>query len=88
MSAPRGRIARPPPRTTTLLRPFVTLAADDPQASRFACRIDGGPAFICRPGRRRLPRQRSGTHVLEVHAGGPGMLFDPLAIKVRFSVGG
>ena len=88
MSAPHGRVTRRPPRTTTLLRPFVTLAADDSRATRFSCSIDGGPAFTCRKGSRRLPRQRPGSHVLEARAGGPGMLFDPLAIKLRFTVRG
>ncbi len=88
MSAPHGRVARPPPRTTTLLRPFVALAADDARATRFSCRVDGGPAFTCRPGTRRLPRQRPGPHVLEARAGGPGMLFDPFAVRARFTVRG
>ena len=88
MSPPHGRITRPPPRSTTLLRPFVTLAADDRAATRFSCSIDGGAAFVCRTGMRRLPRQPPGAHVLEARAGGPGMLFEPLANKVRFSARG
>ena len=88
MTAPHGKVTRPPPRSTTLLRPFVNLSADDKQATRFACRIDDQPAFTCRRGAQRLPRQLPGAHVLEVHAGGPGLLYDPLAIKLRFSVEG
>jgi Tol biopolymer transport system component len=86
MNAPRGKVTRSPPRTTTLLRPFVGLAADEPQATRFSCRIDGGPAFTCRRGVQRLPRQVPGAHVLEVRAGGPGLLYDPVPVTRSFSV--
>ena len=86
MSAPHGKVLRPPPRSTALLRPFVALSADDLQATRFACRIDEQPAFTCRRGTQRLPRQLPGSHVLEVRAGGPGLLYDPLPIKLPFTV--
>jgi Tol biopolymer transport system component len=88
MTAPHGNVLRPPPRSTPLLRPLVTLAADDPQATRFACRIDDQPVFTCQRGTQRLPRQLPGKHVLAVRAGGPGLLYDPLAIKLPFTVRG
>jgi Tol biopolymer transport system component len=86
MDAPRGRFIRRPPARTHARRVSVTLGADDRNATRFVCRIDGGTPFSCRRGRTRLPRLRPGRHVLTARAGGPGLLFDPIALRATFRV--
>jgi hypothetical protein len=84
LTPPATTVTRAPPRTTT--SPFVTatVGADDPQASRFLCRLDGRP-FLCRAGRVRLGPLARGPHTLRVWAGGPGLLFDPVGRVVRFA---
>ena len=86
MDPPRGVFQRPPPFRTRSRRVPVNLRADERRASAFACRIDGGTPFVCRPGAFRLPKVRLGRHVLTVRAGGPGMLYDPLQLKATFRV--
>jgi TolB protein len=67
-------------------RLVVTLAADDPRATAFVCRVDSGAPFAC--GRSvTLPRGlRPGLHLLRARAGGPGMLSDPTPVRVPFRV--
>jgi hypothetical protein len=66
----------------------LKLKADDPHATYFLCKIDPFPAKLCRGGTAfRIPQQlNAGHHVLLVRAGGPGMLFDPVGVRVGFTV--
>jgi Tol biopolymer transport system component len=83
LDPPRGHLVR----ATSGPRPRVELAADDPAARRFVCRMDRGQLFACPGGRAfRLPRMRPGRHVLTARAGGPGMLFDPDPIRAVVTV--
>jgi hypothetical protein len=86
MDAPRGFFVRRPPQRTRSARVTVKLGADDKAATRFECRLDGGTPFACRRGTTRLPRVRPGRHTLTVRAGGPGLLYDPLALSASFRV--
>jgi Tol biopolymer transport system component len=86
MYPPSGAFWRPPPRRTRSHRVQVTLGADDPRAKLFLCQIDRGTPFTCKAGRVTLPRVGRGRHVLTARAGGPGMLYDPLALRATFRV--
>jgi Tol biopolymer transport system component len=81
---PQGRILSGPHGVMTRSRPRLHLAADDPNANVFSCKIDGR-TFIC-PLDGRLPLLKPGRHVLSVRAGGPGMLFDPTPVVRTFRV--
>ena len=81
--APRARIRRAPRLISSAERPRVRLGADDRRARRFLCTLDDVPIRCTR--RFRLPRLRRGTHVLEVRAGGAGMLYSR-PVERRFSV--
>jgi Tol biopolymer transport system component len=84
LAAPRGRSTRAPRPGR---RPVVYLGADDPQATEFVCRVDDLSPFACRAGEVRLPRGLSpGRHTLNARAGGPGMLYDPIALRIRVRV--
>ncbi|MEA2266509.1 MAG: hypothetical protein QOE27_2092 [Solirubrobacteraceae bacterium] len=86
LTPPRGVLqGRPPPRGPAR-RLSVTVGADDPAATIFECRIDRALPFACPRGRVRLPALSVGTHVLLVRAGGPGLLYDPLGIRVTLHV--
>ncbi len=84
LTAPRGllRGAAPAPAR----HPRVSIGADDPAATSFECRIDHRLPFACGPGRLRLPTLSLGRHQLLVRAGGPGMLYDPLGIRLTLRV--
>ena len=71
-----------PPATT--LTGGLTVGADDPAASRFFCEVDNAIPFVCPRGRLHLPAEPAGEHTLLVRAGGPGMLYDPVGVTVRF----
>jgi hypothetical protein len=88
MAAPRGEVAIDPGRRSRGRRLRIKLKADDPHATYFLCKIDPFPAELCPGGtaftiRRHL---QAGHHVLLVRAGGPGMLFDPVGVRVGFTV--
>ncbi len=83
MTPPRGFLRG---AMTTGRRPQVTVGADDPGATSFECRIDLLLPFACPPGRVRLPVLSVGRHQLQVRAGGPGMLYDPLGLRVTLRV--
>jgi hypothetical protein len=84
LDPPDGRQAGPV--RTLHGRLVVALAADDPRATAFVCRIDRGTPFAC--GRSvTLPQGlRPGRHLLRARAGGPGMLSDASPVRVRFRV--
>jgi hypothetical protein len=67
-------------------RPRVTVGGDDPAATAFECRIDRLLPFDCAPGRLRLPLLPVGRHQMLIRAGGPGMLYDPLGLRVTLRV--
>jgi Tol biopolymer transport system component len=85
LDPPIASFVSAPPSRTRQARVRVRLAADDPHATSFACRIDGGPYFGCGPGSVLLPAVGRGRHVLQIRAGGPGMLYDPLALRATFT---
>ena len=60
---------------------IIRVDADDPRADAHLCRIDARDPFRCGD-RIRLPRLAKGKHVLEVRAGGAGMLFDTEPLRV------
>lgn len=64
----------------------LSLRADDPHAVLALCRVDHGLYFSCPAGRFTLPRQAPGRHVLQIRAGGPGMLYARRAVSLRFTV--
>ncbi len=61
---------------------IVRVKADDPRSNAHLCRIDTRDAFRCGD-RIPLPRLSKGRHILEVRAGGPGMLFDTQPLRVN-----
>jgi Tol biopolymer transport system component len=84
LDPPRGRVVTPPSPGP---RPTVVLDADDPLTTHFLCRLDARRPFICPRGTVRVPADLSnGRHVLRVRAGGPGMLYDPAALRVPIVV--
>lgn len=87
LAPPRGHLVKRPARRSRERRPLVQLRADDPHATTFECRIDSRLPRRCPSGVAfPLPRLRPGHHVLLVRAGGPGMLYDPIAIRVAFMI--
>ncbi|MGI8801145.1 MAG: TolB family protein [Solirubrobacteraceae bacterium] len=84
LAPPRGLLRGAAPRPGR--RPSVSVGADDPAARSFECRIDHRLPFTCAPGRLRLPALPLGVHSLLVRAGGPGMLYDPLGLRVTLRV--
>ncbi len=86
LSPPRGKLSgsgRPP---APARHPRVVARADDSHATLFECRVDRQLPFDCRPGVLRLPALSPGTHSLLVRAGGPGMLYDPLGLRIKLRV--
>jgi len=86
LTPPRGKLprgARPP---APARHPRVVVGADDSHATLFECRVDRQLPFDCRPGVLRLPKLRPGAHTLLVRAGGPGMLYDPLGLRIKLRV--
>jgi Tol biopolymer transport system component len=83
LAPPRGVLRNAP---APARRPVVTVGADDPAATLFDCRIDHRLPFPCAPGRLRLPLLPVGRHQLLIRAGGPGLLYDPLGIRVTLRV--
>lgn len=81
--APRARIRRVPAVVSRSQHARIRLGADDRRARRFLCTLDDVPIRCSR--RFRLPRLRRGEHVLEVRAGGPGMLYSK-PVERRFRV--
>jgi Tol biopolymer transport system component len=86
LTPPRGVLQGRPPSRGPARGLRVTVGADDPAATIFECRIDRALPFACPRGRLRLPALSVGTHVLLVRAGGPGLLYDPLGIRVTLHV--
>jgi Tol biopolymer transport system component len=84
LEAPRGMLRGGSPAASRHHQ--VTVTADDPAATEFECRIDLRLPFACRPGRLHLPTLSIGRHKLLVRAGGPGLLYDPLGIRVTLRV--
>jgi Tol biopolymer transport system component len=77
-----------PPKGRIVTGPTVVLDADDPAATSFVCTIDARTPFLCPRGPFRAPKGlRAGRHVLRVRAGGPGMLFDRVALRARIVTG-
>lgn len=88
LSAPRGFVARRPRRSSGNGRPVIVLHADDRAATTFECRFDRELPRSCPAGRPLLlQRLRPGRHVLLARAGGPGMLYDPVAQRIAFTIG-
>jgi Tol biopolymer transport system component len=83
LAPPRGVLRNAP---MPARRPVVIVGADDPAARLFDCRIDHRLPFPCAPGRLRLPLLPIGRHQLLVRAGGPGLLYDPLGLRVTLRV--
>jgi Tol biopolymer transport system component len=88
MAPPHAEITSAPPRYSAASSVTVGLAADDPRADRFLCRVGSTPAVDCESGTNRIPRQRAGRRTLLVRAGGRGMLYETNPVRVRFTVDG
>jgi hypothetical protein len=87
LAPPSGTLVRAPALRSTDRRPLVQLRADDPHATTFECRIDHALPRDCPAGRPfHLRRLRAGHHVLLVRAGGPGMNYDPFAVRIGFTI--
>jgi hypothetical protein len=87
MAPPHGFVVRRPPRRGRGRRPLVELGADDRHATTFECRIDHREPYNCPGGRPfQLIKLRPGRHLLLARAGGPGMEYDPAAIRMRFQI--
>lgn len=86
LTPPRGFLHGSAPPPGPVQRLSVTVGADDPAATVFECRIDRLLPFACAPGRLHLPSLPVGRHQLLVRAGGAGMLYDPLGIRVTLRV--
>ena len=86
LTPPRGVLNRRGTSAGPSRHPSVSVGADDKHATLFECRVDRQLPFNCRPGVVRLPSLAPGTHTLLVRAGGPGMLYDPLGLKVKLRV--
>ncbi len=82
LAAPEARIGMRSYRVEQ--RAPYRLVADDPNATDFHCTMDGRP-FTCGP-MGRLPRFTAEPHVLRVHAGGPGMLWQEKPVVRRFII--
>ena len=86
LTPPSGRLARAP-RFVGRAGGTFTVSADDPQAKRVICRVGRFPQAECGfPNARITGRLPEGRHSLRAHVGGPGMLFDPRPLLVRFVV--
>lgn len=68
--APSLRISGPVRHTGGELR--LRVAADDPAATRFLCRVDHAVPFYCGP---QVSVRRTAGRVLSIRAGGPGLLW-------------
>jgi hypothetical protein len=87
LAPPSGTVVRAPALRSRDRTPLVRLRADDPQATTFECRIDHALPRNCPAGRLfHLRRLRPGHHVLIVRAGGPGMDYDPFAVRLGFTI--
>ena len=87
LTPPAGEVDGRVPRFVGSRGASMTLDADDPQAGRSVCQVDGGGMRECGFPELRMPRNLSdGRHTLRVHVGGPGMLFDGSPIRVRYTV--
>lgn len=88
MTPPRGEVAIDRRHRSGARRLRLKLKADDPHATYFLCKIDPLPAKLCRAGTafRISQHLAAGRHVLLVRAGGPGMLFDPVGVRIGFTV--
>jgi Tol biopolymer transport system component len=87
LAPPSGTLMRAPALRSRDRTPLVRLRADDPHATTFECRIDHELPRNCPAGRPfHLRRLRPGHHVLLVRAGGPGMDYDPFAVRLGFTI--
>ncbi|HEX3873265.1 MAG TPA: hypothetical protein VHW26_03890 [Solirubrobacteraceae bacterium] len=86
LTPPRGSLVGRLPPAGPSRHPRVAVRADDRHATLFECRIDLQLPFSCRPGVLHLPSVSPGTHTLLVRAGGPGMLYDPLGLRIKLRV--
>jgi Tol biopolymer transport system component len=86
LTPPRGVLRGSAPPAGPSRHPRVVVGADDPHATLFECRIDHQLPFNCRPGALQIPSLSTGAHTLLVRAGGPGMLYDPLGLRIKLRV--
>lgn len=86
MNPPEATFTSSPPRTVDSSSVTVSARADDPDAHTFACRLDGGSLFACRPGRITFTHLRHGANTLSIRAGGPGLLYQPTALSTKVTM--
>jgi Tol biopolymer transport system component len=86
MAPPIATFDRDPPATTNSNRITVSVRADDPAASLFLCRLDTHTPVNCRPGSIVFTHLSAGRHELSIRAGGPGMLYQPIALTSTVTV--
>jgi Tol biopolymer transport system component len=86
MAPPIAAFSSAPPARTNAHSIAISVHADDPAASVFLCQLDGHAPVDCRPGTITFSHLSSGRHVLSIRAGGPGMLYQPIALKSTVTV--
>lgn len=85
LTPPQTGVVKAPPATTSDPRPQVEFSGTGPLSTFGVCQLDGR-RHMCPLGRPfRLWKVRPGRHALTVMAGGPGTLFDPVGVTVRFT---
>jgi hypothetical protein len=86
MAPAAAAFAQAPPAVSRSRTVSAVVTVNDPAASGMLCQIDRSPRFACPPGRiffRNLP---IGHHVLSIRAGGPGLLYQPAALRARVTI--
>jgi Tol biopolymer transport system component len=88
MSPATARFVQAPPAVSRSRTVTATVTVNDPAATMGLCQVDTSPRFPCAPGKihfRNLPRWR---HTLSIWAGGPGLLYQPVALRAMVTIRG
>jgi TolB protein len=80
LDPPQASFTTAPPTNVGGDRVSLAVRADDPHASDFSCQLNAEAPFPCRPGTIVFSHLHPGRQQLSIRAGGPGLLFQPLAL--------
>jgi TolB protein len=86
LDPPQASFTTPPPAHVGGNRVSLAVRADDPHASDFACQVAAEAPFPCRPGTVVFSHLLPGHEELSIRAGGPGLLFQPVALLANVVV--